>query len=60
MKTLNLKDEQAELLLFLIREKIQEIDIAFENLQTEEAVDKFTDHYDDVIELSYDIESQLI
>lgn len=60
MKTLTLKDEQAELLLLLIREKIQEIDIAFENLQTEDAVDKFTDHYDDVIELSYDIEMQLI
>ena len=59
MKTLNLKDEQAELLLDLINETIERIYIQFENLQTEDAEDKLIDYSDEVMEFYYDINAQL-
>ncbi len=59
MKTINLKDEQVELLLDLINETIERIYIQFENLQTEDAEDKLSTYSDEIIEFYYDVEAQL-
>lgn len=59
MKTINLKDEQAELLLDLINQTIERIYIQFENLQTEDATDKLIDYSDEVMEFYYAIEAQI-
>lgn len=59
MKTINLKDEQVELLRFLINDSIERLYIQCENAQTEDTANKLVDYADEVMELYYEVEAQL-